>query len=184
MRIWHLDKTTKKNVLNDLLKRSPNHYGEYEERVATILEKVKTEKDSALFAYTKSFDGADISAANIRVTEDEIKEAYEQVDESLLEIIRKALHNIRTYHEKQKVNSWFDSRPDGTILGQKVTALRRVGVYVPGGSGISILRSYEYCSGKGGRRRGNFYGDSTGSGRKGNAYYTGSGKRSRCRRNL
>ncbi|MDE6957915.1 MAG: histidinol dehydrogenase [Lachnospiraceae bacterium] len=133
MRIWHLDKTTKKNVLNDLLKRSPNHYGEYEERVATILEKVKTEKDSALFAYTKSFDGADISAANIRVTEDEIKEAYEQVDESLLEIIRKALHNIRTYHEKQKVNSWFDSRPDGTILGQKVTALQRVGVYVPGG---------------------------------------------------
>lgn len=133
MRIQHLNQDTKENLLQDLLKRSPNHYREYEERVAEILERVRIEKDAALFAYTKAFDGADISAETIRVTEAEIAEAYEKVDASLLSIIRKALYNIRIYHEKQKQNSWFDSRRDGTILGQKVTALQRVGVYVPGG---------------------------------------------------
>lgn len=133
MRIQHLDKDTKKNLLEDLLKRSPNHYGIYEKDVAEILNRVKNEKDAAVFGYTRQFDGADTDASNIRVTEEEIKEAYQLVDDSFLEVVRKALHNIRTYHEKQRQNSWFDSRPDGTILGQKVTPLRRVGVYVPGG---------------------------------------------------
>lgn len=133
MRIQHLDKDTKKNLLEDLLKRSPNHYGTYEKDVAEILNRVKNEKDAAVFGYTRQFDGADTDASNIRVTEEEIKEAYQLVDASFLEVVRKALHNIRTYHEKQRQNSWFDSRPDGTILGQKVTPLRRVGVYVPGG---------------------------------------------------
>lgn len=133
MRIQHLDKDTKKNLLEDLLKRSPNHYGIYEKDVAEILNRVKNEKDAAVFGYTRQFDGADTDASNIRVTEEEIKEAYQLVDASFLEVVRKALHNIRTYHEKQRQNSWFDSRPDGTILGQKVTPLRRVGVYVPGG---------------------------------------------------
>ena len=119
--------------LEDLLKRSPNHYGTYEKDVAEILGRVKREGDAAVFEYTRRFDGADTDASNIRVTEEEIREAYQLVDSSFLDVLRKALHNIRIYHEKQRQNSWFDSRPDGTILGQKVTPLRRVGVYVPGG---------------------------------------------------
>lgn len=133
MRIQQLDQDTKKNLLEDLLKRSPNQYSAYEKDVAKILEDVKREGDEALFGYTARFDGAHLDAETVRVTEQEIREAYDQVDEELLGIIRRALHNIRTYHEKQRQNSWFDSRPDGTILGQKVTALARVGVYVPGG---------------------------------------------------
>lgn len=133
MRIQRLDQDTKKNLLEDLLKRSPNQYSAYEKDVAKILEDVKREGDEALFGYTARFDRAHLDAETVRVTEQEIQEAYDQVGEELLGIIRRALHNIRTYHEKQRQNSWFDSRPDGTILGQKVTALARVGVYVPGG---------------------------------------------------
>lgn len=133
MKIERLDQDTKKNLLEDLLKRSPNSYGTYEESVRKILDAVRERRDAAVFDYTKRFDGADLNADNILVTEDEIKEAYETVDEGLLEVIRKALVNIRVYHEKQMQYSWFDSKPDGTMLGQKVTALRRVGVYVPGG---------------------------------------------------
>lgn len=136
MRIQHLDKDTRQNLLEDLLKRSPNNYGQYEQGVAEILERVKTEKDQALFDYTRKFDQADISAENIRVTEEEIQEAYDLADPTLVEIIRKALHNIKTYHEKQRQYSWFDSKPDGTMLGQKVTPLHRVGVYVPGGKAV------------------------------------------------
>ena len=133
MKIERLDQDTKKNLLEDLLKRSPNSYGTYEESVRKILDAVRERGDEALFGYTKKFDGADINAGNILVTESEIKEAYEAVDEGLLEVVRKALVNIRAYHEKQMQYSWFDSKPDGTMLGQKVTALQRVGVYVPGG---------------------------------------------------
>ena len=133
MRIDKLDSSTKRNLLDDLLKRSPNSYGKYEASVKEILENVRSGRDEAVFTYTKQFDGADIDASNIRVTEEEIQEAYSQVDESLLMVIRKAKTNIQTYHEKQRQYSWFDSRPDGTILGQKVTPLERVGVYVPGG---------------------------------------------------
>ena len=133
MHIEKLDSSTKKNLLEDLLKRSPNSYGKYEASVKEILENVQNRRDEAVFAYTKQFDGADINASNIQVTEEEIKEAYSLVDDSLLAVIRKAKKNIEVYHEKQRQYSWFDSRPDGTILGQKVTALARVGVYVPGG---------------------------------------------------
>ena len=133
MRIEKLDQNTKTDLLEKLLKRSPNSYGKYEESVREILDAVKEKRDQALFEYTEKFDGAHISADNILVTEDEIKEAYDEVDSGLVDIIRKALDNIRTYHEKQRQYSWFDSKPDGTILGQKVTALHRVGVYVPGG---------------------------------------------------
>ena len=136
MRIQKLDESSKKNLLEDLLKRSPNQYTEYEDRVAAILNTVKLERDQAIFQYTKQFDGVDISADTIRVTKAEIQEAYEKVDTSLLEIIRKAKDNIKTYHEKQRQYSWFDSKPDGTMLGQKVTALQRVGVYVPGGKAV------------------------------------------------
>ena len=133
MRIQHLDKNTKMNLLEDLLKRSPNNYGKYEQGVAEILDHVRSEKDAAVFAYTEKFDGAKIDASNIKVTEEEIKEAYELVGEELTDIIRKALFNIRDYHERQRQSSWFESKPNGTMLGQKVTPLQRVGVYVPGG---------------------------------------------------
>lgn len=136
MRIMNLTAEARTNILENLLKRSPNSYGEFESRVNDIIEQVRAKKDAAIFDYTKKFDGADISAANILVTEDEIKEAYEKVDEKLLEVIRKALVNIRTYHEKQRQYSWFDSEDSGIILGQKVTALERVGVYVPGGKAV------------------------------------------------
>lgn len=133
MRIQHLDQDTKQSLLEDLLKRSPNQYGQYEKGVREILKQVKSRGDEAVFEYTKKFDGAKTDASNIRVTEEEIKEAYRLIDPSLVEVMRRALCNIRAYHEKQRRNSWFDSKPDGTILGQKVTPLKRVGVYVPGG---------------------------------------------------
>ena len=133
MRILHLDKDTRRSLLEELLKRSPDHYGQYEESVGRILKDVRLRKDAAVFDYTKRFDGAQIDSSNIRVTKEEIEEAYRLTDDSLVAVIRKALHNIRTYHEKQIQTSWFDSRPDGTVLGQKVTPLERVGVYVPGG---------------------------------------------------
>jgi histidinol dehydrogenase len=136
MRILQLTKETKSNILEDLLKRSPNSYGAYEERVAAIIERVRSEGDAAVFAYTKQFDGADITADNLLVTDDEIKEAYDTVDPALLAVIKKALVNIREYHEKQRQYSWFDSKENGVILGQKVTPLRRVGVYVPGGKAV------------------------------------------------
>lgn len=136
MRIQHLDQTTRQNLLEDLLKRSPNQYGEYEQGVLEILDAVRKEKDKALFDYTEKFDHAKIDAETLRVTEEEIEEAYRLVDPDLIRIIRKALENIRAYHEKQRQYSWFDSRPDGTILGQKVTPLKRVGVYVPGGKAV------------------------------------------------
>lgn len=136
MRIQKLTAETKQNLLEDLLKRSPNHYTEYEERVADILYHVRKEKDQALFAYTKQFDRAELDAGTIQVTECEIEEAYRLVEPSLLEVIRKAKKNIWEYHEKQRQYSWFDSKPDGSLLGQKVTALRKVGVYVPGGKAV------------------------------------------------
>ena len=133
MRIVKLTPESKNNILENLLKRSPNSYGKFEAAVNDILANVRARKDEALFEYTKNFDKADINAENVRVTQEEIDEAYAQVDKDLLDVIRKALVNIRDYHAKQKQYSWFDSMPDGTILGQKVTALARVGVYVPGG---------------------------------------------------
>ena len=136
MRRQKLNKDTKQNLLEDLLKRSPNSYGQYEASVQSILNEVKEKKDEAVFAFTRKFDGAEISADNILVTEAEIEEAYQEVDASLLDVIRKARNNIENFHAKQRQNSWFDSKPDGTILGQKVTPLQRVGVYVPGGKAV------------------------------------------------
>ena len=133
MRIVKLTSETKKNILENLLKRSPNSYGKFESAVNEILANVKANGDDALFNYTKEFDKADINSSNVVVTQEEIDEAYKLVDSGLIEVIRKSLVNIRSYHEKQKQYSWFDSKPDGTLLGQKVSALARVGVYVPGG---------------------------------------------------
>lgn len=136
MRILKLTKETQNNILENLLKRSPNSYGEFESRVNDIIQNVREKRDEAIFEYTLKFDGATINQNNIRVTEEEIKEAYEQVDPKLLDVIRKALVNIRDYHAKQKQYSWFDSDESGIILGQKVTPLKTVGVYVPGGKAV------------------------------------------------
>ena len=136
MRILQLSKETKSNILEDLLKRSPNSYSAYEERVAAIIDTVREKGDEAIFSYTRQFDGADITTDNIVVTKEEIEEAYATVDPTLLDVIRKALVNIREYHEKQRQYSWFDSKDNGIILGQKVTPLKRVGVYVPGGKAV------------------------------------------------
>lgn len=133
MRIVKLTPESRNNILENLLKRSPNSYGKFEAAVNEILEDVRSRKDEALFEYTKNFDHADINKDNLVVTKEEIEEAYTLVNPELLDVIRKALVNIRDYHMKQKQYSWFDSKPDGTILGQKVTPIARVGVYVPGG---------------------------------------------------
>lgn len=133
MRIVELTEETKKNILEDLLKRSPNSYGKFEQTVSEILENVRTHKDKAVFEYSMKFDKADISAENIRVTQEEIEEAYTLVDAELIGIIRKAINNIRDYHQMQKRYSWFNSQPNGSILGQKITPIEKVGVYVPGG---------------------------------------------------
>ena len=133
MKSLKVNKENIKNILNDLLKRSPNNYDAYAGKVQVILDDVKEKGDEALFGYTEKFDQCHLTADTVQVTKEEIQAAYEKVDDSLVDIIRKALVNIRTYHEKQKQYSWFDSQPNGTILGQKVTALSSVGVYVPGG---------------------------------------------------
>ncbi|MDE5780703.1 MAG: histidinol dehydrogenase [Lachnospiraceae bacterium] len=134
MKITRLDESSKKNILNDLLKRSPNNYGEYTKTVEEIVNNVRENGDKALFEYTKKFDGVDLSAESIVVTKKEIEEAYEKVSETgLVDVIRRAKENIAEYHEKQRQYSWFDSKPDGSILGQKVTPLEKAGVYVPGG---------------------------------------------------
>ena len=133
MRIVKLSQESRQNLLENLLKRSPGNYGQYQDTVQEIVDRVKTEGDKALFELTAKFDWDGISKENVKVTEEEVREAYDTIDPALTETIRKSLKNIRDYHEKQKQYSWFDSKPDGTILGQKVTALSRVGVYVPGG---------------------------------------------------
>ena len=133
MRILKLTEETRKNLQEDLLKRSPNSYRQYEESVNHIIEEVREKGDEALFAFTKQFDGADLTPDAIKVTREEIEEAYALTDDALINVMKQSLHNIKSYHEKQKQYSWFDSRPEGVLLGQKVTPLARVGVYVPGG---------------------------------------------------
>ena len=133
MRIIELSEDTRKNILGDLLKRSPSHYSQYESTVNEIIESVRAQGDQALFEYTRKFDHFSLSADNIRVTDEEIKEAYERLEPGLAEVFRKAADNIRAFHTKQLRNSWFDAKEDGTILGMKFTPIARAGVYVPGG---------------------------------------------------
>ncbi len=136
MKIINLDQSAKKNILEDLLQRSPSQYPEQEETVRRIVSQVQQEGDRAVFAFEEQFDHVTLDASTIEVTETEIKEAYDLVDETLLSVIRKALVNIRDYHEKQVQQSWFTTRPDGVLLGQKITPLDTVGVYVPGGKAV------------------------------------------------
>ena len=136
MRVVKVNEDAIENILSDLLKRSPNHYDEYQQSVDEIVENVKKNGDQAVFDYTERFDGAKIDKDNILVTEEEIQEAYEQVDDALIEVIRKAIRNIRDYHAKQRQNSWFESREDGVMLGQKIMPMESCGVYVPGGKAV------------------------------------------------
>ena len=133
MRIIELNERSMGHLLSELLKRDPNQYTEYAGTVQEIVDGVREKGDEALFAYTRQFDRAQVDESNVRVTEAEIQAAMKQVPEDLLRVMKTSMENIRAYHEKQKRNSWFDARPDGTILGQKVTPLDSVGVYVPGG---------------------------------------------------
>jgi len=136
MRIVKLNQETRTNLLDQLLKRSPNHYDTYMGQVQEIINEVKQHGDQAVLAYTKKFDQADIAGDNLKVTKEEIEQAYQEISDSLLGILRKAMKNIENYHEKQKRNSWFDAQPDGTILGQKLTPVSSCGVYVPGGKAV------------------------------------------------
>ena len=136
MRIVTLSKESRQNLLDSLLKRSPGNYGQYQDTVQEIIDRVKTEGDQALFELTRKFDWEGIDASNVKVTEAEVQEAYDTIDPQLVETIRKSLKNIREYHEKQKQYSWFDTTPEGTMLGQKVTPLASAGVYVPGGKAV------------------------------------------------
>ena len=133
MKIIKLTNETKQDILFSLLKRSPNNYSQYEKTVADIIENVRNKKDEAVCSYTKQFDGFDLNSQNIRVTNEEIEEAIASMDAEFVAVMEKSAANIREYHEKQKRNSWFDAKEDGTILGQKVTPLEKVGIYVPGG---------------------------------------------------
>ena len=133
MRIVKLTAESKKGLLEDLLQRSPHHYGQYESAVAEIIETVKKGGDEALFSYTEKFDHCKMDAAHIRVTREEIDEAYQKVDADFVEVMKKSAANIRAFHEKQLRNSWFDPKPDGTILGMKILPIAIAGVYVPGG---------------------------------------------------
>lgn len=133
MRIITLNEDTKKNLLSDLLKRSPSHYGSYEAVVAEIVERVRTEGDQAVFEYTRKFDRFELNEDNIQVTREEIREAYASLDPALIEVYKRSAANIRSFHEKQLRNTWLDTRPDGSILGQRITPIARAGVYVPGG---------------------------------------------------
>ena len=143
MRIVKVNKDSIANILSDLLKRSPTNYGDFQDKVDAIIKNVRDNGDKAVFDYTAQFDKAEINADNILVTEEEIKEAYEEVDDELIKVIRKAIKNIRDFHEKQIQKSWFETREDGVMLGQKVTPLNRVGVYVPGGKAVYPARHLE-----------------------------------------
>lgn len=136
MRIVTLSKESRQNLLDSLLKRSPGNYGQYQDTVQEIVDRVKTKGDQALFELTRKFDWEGVDASNVKVTEAEVQEAYDTIDLQLVETIRKSLKNIREYHEKQKQHSWFDTTPEGTMLGQKVTPLASAGVYVPGGKAV------------------------------------------------
>lgn len=133
MEIIELTKEVRQNILNDLLKRSPNNYSQYEATVNDIIENVKAKGDRAVFDYTLQFDKFALTPENIRVTRQEIEEAYTKLDAGLVQVIRKSAENIRAFHTKQLRNSWFDAKEDGTILGMKITPIAKAGVYVPGG---------------------------------------------------
>lgn len=133
MKTVRLTADTQKDLLGTLLKRSPNNYSEYEDIVADIIRNVREQGDNAVFDYTKKFDKWDINIGNLRVTEAEIDEAFDKVDSRFVEVMKKSASNIEAFHKKQLRNSWIDTKPDGSILGQRILPIAISGVYVPGG---------------------------------------------------
>ena len=133
MRIVSLTEDSIKDILSGLLKRNPGQYTEYEKTVNEIIGNVREKGDEAVFEYTKKFDKWDIDKNSIKVTEQEINEAYESFDSDLIEVMKRSAANITEYHKKQLQNSWIETKEDGSILGQKVTPIETAGVYVPGG---------------------------------------------------
>lgn len=133
MRIINLNEDSKNTLLEQLIKRSPQSYGQYEQTVNEIVENVKANRDKALFDYTMKFDQCTITAETIQVTREEIEEAYTKVNPDLVEVMKKSAANIKKFHQKQLHNSWIAPEEDGTILGQKILPIEISGVYVPGG---------------------------------------------------
>ena len=133
MKIVKLSPESIQEITGSLLKRSPSQYTEYEDTVNDILKNIREKHDKALFEYTSKFDGFTLTPDNIRVTKSEIEEAYTKLDPEYIEVIRKAAANISDFHKKQLRNSWFETKPDGSLLGMKITAIEKLGVYVPGG---------------------------------------------------
>ncbi len=136
MKIVKITEETRSNLLSTLLQRSPNQYSQFEDKVAEIVDNVRSRGDEALFEYTEKFDLISLTPETVKVTKEEIDEAYKEMDPKLLEVLRQALDNIRAYHEKQRRYSWFDSKDNGIMLGQKISPLGKVGVYVPGGKAV------------------------------------------------
>ncbi len=133
MRTLKLTEETQSELLGNLLNRNPGSYTEYENTVNEIIDNVRKNGDKAVFEYTLKFDKSELSASTVRVTEDEIKAAYKELDSKFVEVMKKSAENIRIFHEKQKRNSWIDTREDGSILGQRILPIEISGVYVPGG---------------------------------------------------
>jgi histidinol dehydrogenase len=134
MRVLNLNEETKQELLKNLLNRNPGSYGSYESTVNEIIQNVKENKDKALFEYTLKFDKCEINSGNIRVTKEEIDEALASLDPDFIEVMKKSAENIRVFHEKQKRNTWIDTKEDGSILGQRILPIEISGVYVPGGT--------------------------------------------------
>lgn len=133
MRIVELNQQNTKNLLENLLKRSPVSYGEYERTVSEIIRNVRERGDEALFEYTRRFDKCSLDAQSVRVSGEEIQRARDEVSPAFLQVMENAAANIIRFHEKQRRNSWFEPQEDGSILGQKLTPIAVSGVYVPGG---------------------------------------------------
>lgn len=133
MRTVRLTADTQRDILDSLLKRSPNNYSEYEDIVADIIKNVRENGDQAVFSYTKQFDKWEIDQDNVRVSDGEIEEAFNAIDTRFIEVMKKSADNIARFHKKQLHNSWIDPKPDGSILGQKILPIAVSGVYVPGG---------------------------------------------------
>ncbi len=133
MKTLELNEETKKELLGNLLGRSTGSYTEYENTVNDIIQNVRNNGDKALFEYTLKFDKSEINSGNIRVTPEEIKNAYAKLSPDFVEVMKKSAENIRAFHEKQKRNSWIDTKDDGSILGQRIMPIEISGVYVPGG---------------------------------------------------
>lgn len=126
--------TTASGDLAEFLSMGQVDMEQYEAGVRAIADEVKNQGDQGIFACTEKYDGAKMHAGNFRIRAEEIKEAWEQVDDDYVYALRKAIDNITLYHQKQMKNSWLEPDEKGNFLGQLYRPLHRVGIYVPGGT--------------------------------------------------